>query len=275
MEDKFKIQHNYILDHDNIVHAVWAEKDKILYILKEDRTYMEFVNVNGTDFIISEEIELKTKLKDGVINPKDVDYFEDLAGESSYFKLTDLDFKGTQNSINSYRYIDFCSYNYDVALMPYLVKLIPDLKKAKKAFDKEVQKLENRTCIWKTYWNGFTSSGSYILYLYDEKDGTMTLELANDCGAVGDDGYDEESISNSLFNTNALGELNDSFISDITNKESLLKAISEILYKGQNSRGDINKIEEEAPKLVRRINKFKPALLLSAQEIISAVKDDL
>ncbi|MBK7695610.1 MAG: hypothetical protein IPI30_15245 [Saprospiraceae bacterium] len=147
--------------------------------------------------------------------------------------------------------------------------MIPGLKKAKDDFDVEVKKEQRKHCIWKTNSIGMISTNEYFLYIFSPEKNIYNLEISSSFEFEGDD-----YLSDYLTYTNALGENYIAGIDKIIGREKLIETLGNLIFKNKDSILNTDLKEKDALEIAGNINKLKWGLDISANEILTAFKQN-
>ena len=267
MKEKYEILHNAILDSQAYICAIWLEVEGILFILYDNESLK--LLKKDDKYYLAEEDEPEETLINTNIQQEDFDNYRD------YIQSIELNFSNSDDNFNGefisddYKKLEYYKGLISEEIIPYILNLIPGLKKAKDDFDVEVKKEQRKHCIWKTNSIGMISTNEYFLYIFSPEKNIYNLEISSSFEFEGDD-----YLSDYLTFTNAIGENYIDGIDKIIGREKLIESIGNLIFKNKDSILNTDLKEKDALEIANNINKLKWGLDISANEILTAFKQN-
>ena len=267
MKEKYEILHNAIIDSQAYICAIWLEVEGILFILYDNESLK--LLKKDDKYYLYEENESEESLINTNIQQEDFDNYRD------YIQSIELNFSNSDDNFNGefisddYKKLEYYKGLISEEIIPYILKLIPGLKKVKDDFDVEVKKEKRKHCIWKINSIGMISTNEYLLYIFSNEKNIYNLEIRSSFEFEG-----EDYLSDYLSYTNALGENYIAGIHKIIGREKLIESIGNLIFKYKDSILNTDLKEKDALEIASNINKLKWGLDISANEILTAFKQN-
>lgn len=268
MKEKYEILNNAIIDSQANICVIWLEVEGILFILYDNES-LKLLKKDDKYYLSDEENELKVSLINTNIQQEDFEICQE------FIQFIELNFSSSDNILNGefvtddYKQLEYYKGLISEEILPYIIKLIPGLKKAKDDFDVEVKKEKRKHCIWRKYSIGMISTNEYILYIFSLEKNIYNLEVWYSFEFEGKD-----CLSDYLTYTNALGQSYIDGIDKIIGRKKLLESIGNLIFRNKDRILDTDFKEKDAIEIAVNINKLKWGLDISANDILTAFKQN-
>lgn len=268
MKGMYKILNNAVIDSQANICAIWLEDQGILFILYDNES-LKLLKKDDKYYLCDEENKLDEYLINTNIQQEDFVFCQD------FIQFIELNFSNSDRIFNGkfvtndYKQLEYYKGLISEEILPYILKLIPGLKKAKNDFDVEVKKEKRKHCIWRKYSIGMISTNEYILYIFSLEKNIYNLEVWCCLEFEG-----EDYLSDYLASTNALGQNYIDGIHKIIGSEKLLESLGNLIFRNKVRILDTDLEEKDAIEIAGNINKLKWGLDIAANDILTAFKQN-
>ncbi len=268
MKEKYEILYNAIIDSQANICVIWLEVEGILFIFY-DNELLKLLKKDDKYYLSDEDNELEESLINTNIQLEDFDIYKE------YISFLELSFSSSDKKFNGeivtddYKQMVYYQGLISEEILPYILELVPGLKKAKNAFEVGVKKEQRKHCLWKKNSIGMISTSEYLLYIFSPGKNKYILEVSSSFEYEG-----EDYLSDYLAFTNALGENYIDGIDKIIGREKLIESIGNLIFRNKDSILDNDLEEKDAIEIASNINKLNWGLDISANEILIAFKQN-